>query len=179
MKTQVTFSSKMAGDSHQTTWHYVPAERTLELQFKPTHPICYTSILILSFHLHIGFPRGLLPLGFPTKTLKAFLSFPIQATDLQGSQCKGWFLWPTPYTYIHSHTGYMPCPSHTCFDHHILKMYLEYTLMWIKCAGGEGMSWQEVNTSHSQSFQTSPSSHIFEKRRVPHLSHVHWTFLEI
>jgi len=34
-----------------------------------THPTSWKSILILSTHLRLGLPGGLLPCGFPTKTL--------------------------------------------------------------------------------------------------------------
>ena len=40
----------------------------------------WRSILILSTHLCIGLPSGLLPSGFPTKTLYTSLSLPIRAT---------------------------------------------------------------------------------------------------
>ena len=45
-----------------------------------THPTSCRSVLILSTHLRIGLPSGLLPSGFPTKTLYTPLSKPIHAT---------------------------------------------------------------------------------------------------
>jgi len=42
-------------------------------------PIFWTSILILSSHLHLGLTSGLFPLGFPTKTLYTPLLSPIRA----------------------------------------------------------------------------------------------------
>ena len=51
-------------------------------------PICLRSILILSFHLHIGLPKCLFPVGLPVKILKAL------------------------------HSGYMLCPSQSSrFNH--------------------------------------------------------------
>ena len=44
------------------------------------HPTSWRSILILSTHLCLGLPSGLLPSGFPTKTLYTTLSSPIRAT---------------------------------------------------------------------------------------------------
>jgi len=39
------------------------------IQFMPQHPTFRRFILTLSSHLNLGFPSGLFPSGFPTKTL--------------------------------------------------------------------------------------------------------------
>ena len=44
------------------------------------HPTSWRSILILSTHLHLGLPSGLLPSGFTSKNLYTPLSSPIRAT---------------------------------------------------------------------------------------------------
>ena len=44
------------------------------------HSTSWRSILILSTHLCLGLPSGLLPSGFPSKTLYTHLSSPIHAT---------------------------------------------------------------------------------------------------
>ena len=44
------------------------------------HPTSWRSVLILSTHLRLGLPSGLLPFGFPTKTLYTHLSSPMRAT---------------------------------------------------------------------------------------------------
>ena len=50
------------------------------IQSKYPHPTSWKSILILSTHLRLGLPSGLLPSGFPSKTLYTPLSSPIRAT---------------------------------------------------------------------------------------------------
>ena len=54
-------------------------------------PTSWRSILILSTHLHLGLPSGLLPSGFPTTTL---------------------------YTPLLTHTRHMPSPSHSSRFYH-------------------------------------------------------------
>jgi hypothetical protein len=50
------------------------------IQYIPSHPISPRSILILSTHLHLDLPSGLLRSCFPTNILYAFLLVPIRAT---------------------------------------------------------------------------------------------------
>jgi len=50
------------------------------IQSTHPYPTSWKSILILSSHLCLGLPSGLLPSGFPTKTLYTRLPSPICAT---------------------------------------------------------------------------------------------------
>ena len=50
------------------------------IQSIPPHLNSWRFILILSSHLWLGFPSGLFPSGFPTKTLYTPLLSPIRAT---------------------------------------------------------------------------------------------------
>ena len=61
------------------------------IQSIPAHPTSWRSILILSSHLRLGLPSGLLPSGLPTKTLYAS---------------------PLP------HTGYIPRQPHSSRSYH-------------------------------------------------------------
>jgi hypothetical protein len=48
--------------------HWTPSWATW-IQLAPSIPISVKSILMLSSHLRLGLPSGLLPSGLPTKTL--------------------------------------------------------------------------------------------------------------
>jgi len=73
---------------HRTRW-FITALTTVRhlslswaspIQSIYPHPTSYRSILILSTHLRLGLPSGLLPSGFLSKTLYTPLSSPIRAT---------------------------------------------------------------------------------------------------
>jgi hypothetical protein len=51
----------------------VPILRQIDPVRAPPRPTSLRSILILSYHLCLGLPNGLLPSGFPTKTLYALM----------------------------------------------------------------------------------------------------------
>ena len=62
--------------------HKCPPPVPILSQLDPVHtphPTSCRSILILSSHLCLGLPSGLIPSGFPTKTLYTSLLYPIRA----------------------------------------------------------------------------------------------------
>ena len=67
---------------HYRTHKHPPPVSILDhpIQSIYTHPTSWRSVLILSAHLRLGLPSGLLPSGFPTKTLYTPLSSPIRVT---------------------------------------------------------------------------------------------------
>jgi len=70
------FLNELTKTRHWTlTW-------TSRIQFSPSIPISLRSISMLSSHLHLGLLNGLLPSGFPTEILCAFLIVSMRATYL-------------------------------------------------------------------------------------------------
>ena len=63
-----------------TSVHHLYLSWASPIQSIYPHPTSWRSILILATHLCLGLPSGLLPSGFPTKTLYTTLSSPICAT---------------------------------------------------------------------------------------------------
>ena len=63
-----------------TSAHHLSLSSARSIQSMPSHPTSWRSILILSSCLCLGLPRGLVPSGFPTKTLCTVLPSPIHAT---------------------------------------------------------------------------------------------------
>ena len=62
-----------------TSVHHLSLSWASPTQSIYIHPMSWRSVLILSAHLRLGLPSGLLPSGFPTKTLYTPLSSPIRA----------------------------------------------------------------------------------------------------
>ena len=63
-----------------TSAHHLSLSWASLIQSMPPYPTSWRSIRILSSHLCLGLPSGLVPSGFPTKTLYAPLLSPIHAT---------------------------------------------------------------------------------------------------
>ena len=63
-----------------TSAHHLSLSWANSIQSPQPPPTSWRSILILSFHLHLGLPNDLFPSGFPTRTLCTPLSSPIHAT---------------------------------------------------------------------------------------------------
>ena len=63
-----------------TSVHHLSLSWANPIQSIYPHPTPWRSILILSTHLRLGLPSGLLPSGFPTKTLYTPLSSLIRGT---------------------------------------------------------------------------------------------------
>ena len=63
-----------------TSLHHPSLSWASPIQSIYPHLTSWKSILILSSHLRLGLPSGLLPSGFPSKTLYATLSSYIRAT---------------------------------------------------------------------------------------------------
>ena len=63
-----------------TSFGHLSLSRASPIQSIYPHPTSWRSVLILSTHLRLGLPSGLLPSGFPTKTLYIPLSSLIRAT---------------------------------------------------------------------------------------------------
>jgi len=63
-----------------TSVRHLPLSRSIPIQSIYPHPTSWRSSLTLSTHLRLGLRSGLLPSGFPTKTLYTPLYSPIRAT---------------------------------------------------------------------------------------------------
>ena len=63
-----------------TSVRHLPLSWASPIQSIYPHPTSWKSVQILCTHLRLDLPSGLLPSGFPTKTLYTSLSSPIRAT---------------------------------------------------------------------------------------------------
>ena len=63
-----------------TSARHLSLSSASSIQSVPPHPTSWRSIIMLSSHLRLGLPSGILPSGFPTKTLYTSLFSPKRAT---------------------------------------------------------------------------------------------------
>ena len=69
-----------ARDAYSWYYRHLSLSWASPIQSIYPHPTYWRSILTLSTNLRLGHPSGLLPFGFPTKTLYTPLSSPIRST---------------------------------------------------------------------------------------------------
>jgi hypothetical protein len=116
-------------------------------QSAPPHPTSQRSILILSSHLRLGLPSGLLHSGFPTKALYASLLSPIRATcpahlsilDLI-TRIIFFFLLPIPKCPKKwcKHAGTKPVTTHVLFTKFNNASLIDFVkTLVIRCSGRE------------------------------------------
>jgi len=70
------FYSTRSFNTACTRAHHLSLSWVSSIQSMPTYPASWRSNWILSSHLHLGLPSGLVPSGFPTKTLYTLFSPP-------------------------------------------------------------------------------------------------------
>ena len=115
-----------------TSFRHLSLSRASPIQSIYPHPTSWRSILILSTHLCLGLPSGLLPSSFPTKTLYTTLSSPIRATcpahlilldfitrTILGEQYKSFI--SSLCSLLHSPRYLVPPMSKYSPQHHVLK----------------------------------------------------------
>ena len=96
-----------------TSAHHLSISWARSIQSVPPHPTSWRSILILSSHLRLGLPSGLVPLRFPHQN-------PVHASPL-------------------SHTCYMPRPSHLSRFYHPQNFGIIHYI-WMVVWTNEGIS---------------------------------------